>query len=117
MSSGQVTHYCDTSASPDASAAGFFDTVGDIARVVVLIEVRDKNVSALAGERDRDGAATIAVAAADNRPSTREFYRTAITLSHNQERGFIRACTPGAFVAATKPIVFPLRVIQFSLII
>ena len=39
-----------------AFAARLFDITGDIARVLVLVQIGDENVGALTGKRDGDGA-------------------------------------------------------------
>jgi hypothetical protein len=63
-----------------ASAAGVLDIAGDVARVVVLVEVGNQHFGACPGKRDGDGTADAAIAAGNDRPFAGEFSRAAVTV-------------------------------------
>ena len=64
-------------------------------RVVVLVEIEDRDVGALLGEADRDRAADAAVAAADQRDLAGELAGAAVVRISARGGGVICACTPG----------------------
>ncbi len=63
-----------------APAAGLLDVARGVLRVLVLVQVGDQDVGALAGEGDRDGPADAAVAAGDDRGLAGQPPRAAVAL-------------------------------------
>lgn len=73
------------------------DPSGGIASLVMLIEVGDEDVRALARKRDRDGLADPAVGAGYHRLLAREAARTDIAGFSVVRAGFMSAVVPGGF--------------------
>src|SRR5690606_28116457 len=68
----------DVAGKQQRRAAGLLDPARGLSRVLLLIEIGNRNVGALAGEGDGDSAADTGVAAGDERCATLEPARAAI---------------------------------------